>query len=76
MASEPFKHPHKVVNVVPGDFTHSGKLDLLVMSVSQVSGDLDLSVYFSRVGNGFGKYFFHRTVVPASLDIIQMSTIH
>lgn len=41
--------------MVPGDFTHSGKLDLLVMSPSQVDGTLDLSVYFSRVGDGFGE---------------------
>jgi integrin alpha FG-GAP repeat containing protein 1 len=53
-----FQTSKKIVNVVPGDFTHSGKLDLLVMSPSQVDGNLDLSVYFSRVGDGFGKKIF------------------
>ncbi|KAG9010523.1 hypothetical protein FRB94_010289 [Tulasnella sp. JGI-2019a] len=31
--------PTKVLNVVPGDFTHDGKLDLLVMSVSSDSSN-------------------------------------
>ncbi|KAF9484939.1 hypothetical protein BDN70DRAFT_824769 [Pholiota conissans] len=48
-----FKHPTKVYNVVPGDFTHSGKLDLLVMSQSDESGEQDLRLYPSLVGDGF-----------------------
>jgi integrin alpha FG-GAP repeat containing protein 1 len=61
--SDSFKHSKKIVNVVPGDFTHSGKLDLLVMSPSQVDGNLDLTVYFSRVGDGFGKWMLRRPII-------------
>jgi hypothetical protein len=73
--SDSFKHSKKIVNVIPGDFTHSGKLDLLIMSPSQVDENLDLSVYFSRV-DGFGKsnvsmnpYFVYL------LDVNQMLTV-
>ncbi|PPQ63333.1 hypothetical protein CVT24_006706 [Panaeolus cyanescens] len=48
-----FKHPQPVYNVVPGDFTHSGKLDLLVMSQSRTSNQLDLTLYPALVGDGF-----------------------
>lgn len=51
------KHPNDIYNVVPGDFTHSGKLDLLVMSGSWASGPLDLSVYPARADGGFGGNF-------------------
>lgn len=40
--------------VVPGDFTHSGKLDLLVMSQSGTYNQLSLTLYSSIVGDGFG----------------------
>ncbi|KAF8214026.1 hypothetical protein K438DRAFT_1802750 [Mycena galopus ATCC 62051] len=50
--SATFTHPQKIQNVVPGDFTHSGKLDLLVMS-SASSNQLDLSVYPALPGGGF-----------------------
>lgn len=48
------KHPSQVYNVVPGDFTHSGKLDLLVMSKSGSNSQIDLTLYPSLVGDGFG----------------------
>ncbi|KAE9384582.1 hypothetical protein BT96DRAFT_1026852 [Gymnopus androsaceus JB14] len=51
--SSSFTHPSNVYNVVPGDFTHSGKLDLLVMSGALSSGPLDLSVYPSLTAGGF-----------------------
>ncbi|KAF7298495.1 hypothetical protein MKEN_01374600 [Mycena kentingensis (nom. inval.)] len=51
--TSPFKHPNPVYNVVPGDFTHSGKLDLLVMAQSSTSNQLDLSVYPALPGGGF-----------------------
>ncbi|KAF9464632.1 hypothetical protein BDZ94DRAFT_1256197 [Collybia nuda] len=44
-ASTSFRHPRKVYNVIPGDFTHTGKLDLLVMSQSQTSNQLDMLLY-------------------------------
>jgi integrin alpha FG-GAP repeat containing protein 1 len=53
-ASATFKHPHRIYNVVPGDFTHNGKLDILVMSESGSSGQMDLTLYPSLVGSGFG----------------------
>jgi integrin alpha FG-GAP repeat containing protein 1 len=49
-----FKHPRRVYNVVPGDFTHSGKLDLLVMSQSVTANQLELTLYPALVGGGFG----------------------
>ncbi|KAK7449726.1 hypothetical protein VKT23_013201 [Stygiomarasmius scandens] len=51
--STSFPHPGDVFNVVPGDFTHSGKLDLLIMSKSQTTGFLDLTVYPALPGDGF-----------------------
>ncbi|ESK92238.1 t-cell immunomodulatory protein [Moniliophthora roreri MCA 2997] len=48
------RHSNEVYNVVPGDFTHSGKLDLLVMSRSpSANGELALSLYPALPGNGF-----------------------
>lgn len=52
--SSSFKHSSNVHNVVPGDFTHSGKLDLLIMSAGQSSGSLGLSVYPALTSGGFG----------------------
>lgn len=44
--SSVFRHSQPVVNVVPGDFTQSGRLDLLVMSQPSPSRDqLDLFLY-------------------------------
>lgn len=49
------RHNQPIVNVVPGDFTQSGRLDLLVMSRSPSSqGQLDLSLYRAAVGGGLG----------------------
>jgi integrin alpha FG-GAP repeat containing protein 1 len=49
------KHNQRIVNVVPGDFTQSGRLDLLVMSQSSSKGQLDLSLYRAAVGGGLGE---------------------
>ena len=51
-----FKHSRRVLNVVPGDFTHSGKLDLLVMSQSRSSDQIDLTLYPALTSGGFGAY--------------------
>ncbi|KAF5357873.1 hypothetical protein D9756_001989 [Leucocoprinus leucothites] len=40
-----FTHPAKVLNAVPGDFTHTGKLDLLVMSQGKNKDEIDMYVY-------------------------------
>ncbi|KAF7294648.1 hypothetical protein MIND_01001600 [Mycena indigotica] len=62
-STPPIKHSDKVYNVVPGDFTHSGKLDLLVMSRSS-SQQLDLFVYPALPAGGFDAS--HPLTVPAS----------
>jgi len=51
---EHFTHTAKVLNVVPGDFTHTGKLDLLVMSQGQNKDEIDMHVYQSIPNKGFG----------------------
>jgi len=50
------RHNQRIVNVVPGDFTQNGRLDLLVMSQSPSSnGQLDLFLYHAAVGGGLGE---------------------
>jgi integrin alpha FG-GAP repeat containing protein 1 len=51
-----FRHPRKVLNVVPGDFTHTGKLDLLVMSESTTRNQMDMAIYPALVSGGFGEH--------------------
>lgn len=52
--SSSFRHPEPISNVVPGDFTHDGKLDLLVMSQSiNQQNALDISLYMAVSGGGF-----------------------
>ena len=46
----------KIHNVVPGDFTHSGKLDLLVMGQTQTTGPLEMLLYSALPSGGFGKF--------------------
>ncbi|KAH9979777.1 hypothetical protein BJV77DRAFT_1048772 [Russula vinacea] len=48
-----FRHPQRVYNVVPGDYTHDGKLDLLVMAQGASNSQLSLYVYVSMPGGGF-----------------------
>lgn len=50
--STSFRNPQRVVNAVPGDFTHSGKLDLLIMA--DAGQQLDLLVYPANLEGGFG----------------------
>jgi integrin alpha FG-GAP repeat containing protein 1 len=49
-----FRHPNRVHNVVPGDFTQDGKLDLLVMAQSEKPGELAMSIYLAKFEGGFG----------------------
>jgi integrin alpha FG-GAP repeat containing protein 1 len=51
-----FKHPVKVYNVVPGDFTHDGTLDLLVMSESKTFNDVDMTLYPGSLDGLFGTH--------------------
>ncbi|GBE82743.1 integrin alpha N-terminal domain-containing protein [Sparassis latifolia] len=48
-----FRHPQKVYNVIPGDFTHDGKLDLLVMSQAAATSQLAINLYVASSGGGF-----------------------
>ncbi|TFK46364.1 hypothetical protein OE88DRAFT_1667684 [Heliocybe sulcata] len=50
--SATFTHPRPVYNVVPGDYTQNGRLDLLVMAQGGGS-QLDMAVYLSVVEGGF-----------------------
>ena len=52
--STPFQHPQKVYNVIPGDFTQDGKLDILVMSQDHVSSQLGIQLYAGLPEGGFG----------------------
>ncbi|EKM56033.1 uncharacterized protein PHACADRAFT_257056 [Phanerochaete carnosa HHB-10118-sp] len=49
--SNTFRHRQKVLNVVPGDFTQDGKLDMLVMG--QDRGQVSLQVYAALPQGGF-----------------------
>ncbi|KIJ63277.1 hypothetical protein HYDPIDRAFT_92805 [Hydnomerulius pinastri MD-312] len=42
--SSQIRHPAPIYNVIPGDFTHDGKLDVLVMSANSASR-LDMVLY-------------------------------
>ncbi|CAL1703385.1 unnamed protein product [Somion occarium] len=48
-----FRHPQRVYNVVPGDFTQDGRLDILVMSQSPSSNEIDIQVYVASPEGGF-----------------------
>ncbi len=50
-----FKHPQKVYNVIPGDFTQDGRLDLLVYGQSSKSGELSIQLYTARPQGGFSE---------------------
>lgn len=49
-------HNEQILNVVPGDFTHDGTLDLLVMSQGTGS-QLEMELYVGAPGNGFSKSY-------------------
>ena len=53
--STSFRHPQKVYNAVPGDFTQDGKLDILVMCQDRVASQLSLQMYAGLPGGGFGE---------------------
>ncbi|KIM87422.1 hypothetical protein PILCRDRAFT_276328 [Piloderma croceum F 1598] len=61
--STSFHHPEPIYNVVPGDFTHDGKLDLLVMSQGTRQSELALSLYVALPEGGFD---LNPISVPAS----------
>ncbi|KAI0628726.1 hypothetical protein C8Q77DRAFT_1067117 [Trametes polyzona] len=48
-----FKHPRRVYNVIPGDFTQDGRLDLLVYSQSTRSNEVSIDLYAASPLGGF-----------------------
>ncbi|KAI5117253.1 hypothetical protein M0805_006416 [Coniferiporia weirii] len=48
-----FSHQEQIYNVVPGDFTHDGSLDLLVMSRGSSPSEIKMELYVGSPGNGF-----------------------
>lgn len=48
-----FRHPYSVQNVIPGDFTQDGKLDLLVVGSGETSNELSVSLYIAKYEGGF-----------------------
>lgn len=57
------RHSASVANVVPGDFTHDGKLDILVMSADTWRDTLNMAIY---TGNHDGTFDTEPISVPAS----------
>ncbi|KAL4065217.1 hypothetical protein J3A83DRAFT_4360504 [Scleroderma citrinum] len=57
------RHSAPVTNVVPGDFTHDGKLDILVMSANTWRDTLNMVIY---TGNHDGTFNPKPISVPAS----------
>ncbi|KAG1748835.1 uncharacterized protein EDB91DRAFT_1111126 [Suillus paluster] len=58
------RHPTPVYNVIPGDFTHDGKLDVLVMSANPAASNrLDMTLY---TGNHDGTFASDPISIPSS----------
>jgi len=50
-----------ITNIVPGDFNHDGKLDVLVMGQADPTnpnGELMMRVYLGNIDSGWSKFFF------------------
>ncbi|TCD70604.1 hypothetical protein EIP91_002634 [Steccherinum ochraceum] len=48
-----FQHPQKIYNVIPGDFTQDGRLDLLVVSQGKSNKELGVQLYVGLPEGGF-----------------------
>jgi len=64
--SASFRHPQRVYNVVPGDYTHDGRLDVLVMAQGASNQQLSLSIYTSMQSGGFCELFHTLSVLLSS----------
>ena len=53
--SSEFRHPQRVLNVIPGDFTQDGKLDLLVYGQSPASNGVSIQLYVALSKGHFGE---------------------
>ena len=49
-----FNTQDQVQNVIPGDFTHDGTLDLLVMTSGSSVNAISMQLYVGSPGDGFG----------------------
>ena len=58
-----FIHSEQIYNVVPGDFTRDGTLDLLVMSRAASATEIKMELYIGITGLGFGELLC--TFIPA-----------
>ncbi|OBZ75437.1 T-cell immunomodulatory protein [Grifola frondosa] len=63
MKSAVFRHPQRVYNVIPGDFTQDGKLDLLVLGQAPQRNTLSIQLYVASPQGGFD---LHPVSAPAS----------
>jgi hypothetical protein len=52
-----FHHPQCVYNVIPGNYTHDGKLDMLIIAQSTSIGQLLLFIYPSMLSSSFCELF-------------------
>lgn len=60
------RHPQKVYNVIPGDFTQDGRLDLLVYGQSSNSNEVSVQLYVALPQGKFGEYCLSLTHIPLS----------
>jgi integrin alpha FG-GAP repeat containing protein 1 len=79
-----FHHPRRVHNVIPGDFTQDGTLDLLVVADGVSSNTLSMSVYPGNIGGGFGKLpgasyhafnIFGHHIASSAIDVPAASSV-
>ena len=60
------RHPQKVYNVIPGDFTQDGRLDLLVYGQSSNSNEVSVQLYVALPQGKFGEYCSSFSHIPLS----------
>ncbi len=48
------KHPTKILNILPNDYNHDGRLDILVMSQDSGRNETTMSLYYSTAPGVFG----------------------
>jgi len=58
------QHPTPVYNDIPGDFTHDGNLDLLVMSPNRASTGLYMIIYVGNYDGSFGEIYPFVPMLP------------
>lgn len=82
--STSWRHPQKVYNAVPGDFTQDGKLDILVMGQDRPSNQLSIQLYVGLPEGGFSMslcmslvtLLAHSTISPRPPPCTRASLFH